>query len=47
MNRTATRLVSLAAAALFTFMMLAGVDRLATSDPSPALLAQVSASSGG
>ena len=41
MNRTTTRLASIAAAALLTFTMLAGVDRLATSEPSPALLAKV------
>jgi len=46
MNRTTHRLVSLAAAALLTVVMLAGVDRLATSDPAPELLARVTATAG-
>jgi hypothetical protein len=41
MNRTTARLASLAAAAMFTMAMLAGVDRLATTEPSPVLLAKV------
>jgi hypothetical protein len=43
-NKTLTqRLASLAIAAVLTLAMLSGVDGLATSDVSPALLARVSA----
>jgi hypothetical protein len=44
MSRTAARLVSIAAAALVTLTMLAGVDRMATAEPPAALLAKMAAS---
>lgn len=42
----AARLLSLAVAAVLTSSVLAGVNTLATSEPSPALIAQVMGESG-
>ena len=42
-TRTAPRFFALASAAFFTVLMLASIDRLATSEPSAAQLARAAA----